>query len=85
MTRQEIERDYQIRNGVIVSPGKFEGEPIYAPYFWEIGMDGFADSDDGKTYRFRITDEDRKLFPEIPRRRRSLHLYEDSQGFVYVI
>ena len=25
---------YRSRNGVITSPGKFEGEPLYAPYFW---------------------------------------------------
>jgi len=25
--------------GMIANPGKFEGEPIYVPYFWEIGQE----------------------------------------------
>lgn len=26
----------------ITSPGKFEGEPIFAPYYWNLGLEGPA-------------------------------------------
>lgn len=38
MTRKEIAETYKVdERGVIRSPGKFEGEPIYVPYFWDEG------------------------------------------------
>lgn len=88
MTRQDILNSYNVSNGRIVSPGKFEGEPIFAPYFWDIALSGFADSDNGTVYGFRINKDDsaHKEFPELKPwlgRSRSLKLFEDSQGFVY--
>ena len=68
--------------GRIRSPGKFEGEPIYVPYYWEAFLSGFADRDDGSRIGFDITPEDRALFPEIPAKRRTINLYERSDGFV---
>ena len=29
MTKKEIKETYQVENGIIKSPGKFEGEPSY--------------------------------------------------------
>lgn len=66
---------------IIRSPGKFEGEARYVPHYWEIYLEGFADSDDGKVLRFKITKEDRELFPEL-KKRRMVSLVEDDQGFV---
>lgn len=88
MNRDEIEKSYTILDGRIVSPGKFEGEPIFAPYYWDIGLSGFADSDNGKVYGFRFTNsgDDFKLWPELKEwlgRKRSMKLWEDSQGFVH--
>jgi len=89
MTRQEILAIYRVDDtGRIISPGKFEGEPIFAPYFWNIGLQGFADSDNGKAYGFRINkdDEAHKEFPELKKwlgRKRSLRLFESDTGFVY--
>lgn len=75
-------------NGRITQPGKFEGEPIFAPYFWQVGLEGFADSDNGKVYTFRFVNgcTDFALWPELKRwlgRKRTIRLFEDSQGFVY--
>ena len=68
-------------NGVIRSPGKFEGEMYYVPIFWGIGMEGFADGDYGENgFRFRITAEDRKKYPGLTGR--SLRLIQRSDGFV---
>lgn len=75
-------------SGRITSPGKFEGEPLFAPVFWGIALDGFADGDDGRTYTFRVPKSDpmRAEFPELTEflgRSRTLRLREDSQGFVH--
>ena len=50
-------------NGVITSPGKFEGEQNYVPYFWNLGLDGCADTDispdsftDDETHSNYLTD-----------------------------
>uniref|UniRef100_A0A6M3JYZ0 Uncharacterized protein n=1 Tax=viral metagenome TaxID=1070528 RepID=A0A6M3JYZ0_9ZZZZ len=66
---------------MVRSPGKFECEARYVPYYWAIGLDGFADDDDGTVFSFRITPEDRVLFPEL-RRRRVIRLMETNNGFV---
>ena len=81
MTRAEIELAYKVVNGRIVSPGKFEGEMIYVPHFWEIFLDGFADRDNGNVLGFDVSAEDKKEFPEL-RKRRTVKLYERSDGFV---
>lgn len=90
MTREEVMRVYKVEGERIISPGKFEGEPIFAPHYWQIGLEGFADFDDGKAYRFRFkkADEDYKLWPELKKwlgRKRSMLLVEDSQGFVHCL
>jgi len=89
MTRQEILAQYRVDEiGRIISPGKFEREPIFAPYFWDIALNGFADSDNGKVFSFRINKDDpaHKEFPELKRwlgRKRSLRLLITETGFVY--
>jgi hypothetical protein len=84
MTRKETLRDYDVdERGRICSPGKFEGEPIYAPHYWFLGLEGWSDRDDGKVMGFNISPEDRAEFPEIPKNRRTINLEESEQGFVY--
>lgn len=89
MTRDEVLRSYDVdKDGRIVSPGQFEGEPIFGPHFWDLAMQGFSDTDDGGVYRFRFKNgcDDFKEWPELKRwlgRKRSLKLWQDGQGFVY--
>src|SRR5215211_4995867 len=52
MTRLDIESEYDVENGQITSPGKFEGEPVYTPYFWESYLNGFFDDDDDGVLSF---------------------------------
>lgn len=82
MTRHDVEVRYEVENGRIVTPGKFEGEMLYVPYFWDAFMHGFADRDDGTVVGFDITPEDREEFPEIPKRKRTIRLMERDDGFV---
>ncbi len=67
--------------GTVADPGKFEGEAIYVPYYWDVYVNGGADRDDGRVLGFDIVAEDKALFPEL-KRRRTVKLIEDEQGFV---
>jgi hypothetical protein len=72
----------------ITSPGKFEGEPIFAPHYWNIALEGFADADNGTAYTFKFTNDqdDFALWPELRQwlgRKRTLVLIEDDQGFIH--
>lgn len=66
---------------MVSGPGKFEGEASYVPYFWELYLEGCADGDDGEVLRFEVTKDDRRIFPEL-KGRRSVRLFESSEGFV---
>jgi hypothetical protein len=80
--RTAILKHYDVDvNGRIRSPGKFEGEMLYVPYFWDVGLDGFADTDNGTVWGFKVTKEDKLMFPEL-KRKRSVRLAERDDGFV---
>ena len=81
MTRADIERDYAVVDGIITSPGKFESEAIYVPYFWDAYLNGGADRDDGTVLGFDVTPEDKQQFPEL-KGRRTVKLYQRDDGFV---
>jgi hypothetical protein len=80
--RQEIEANYTINNGVITSPGAFEGEALYVPYFWDLYLTQGADDDDGITLTFIVTTTDLAYFPELEGIEK-LHIWQDDNGFVY--
>lgn len=66
MTRAEILKMYDVdEHGVIRSPGKFEGEMLYVPYFWQAYLNGGADNDDGEYLRFDVNEHDLALYPEL--------------------
>lgn len=77
--RLALEEDYPLGEGdLIEAPGKFEGEPLWAPYFWEQD----ADEDDGEgVYTYHVTEKDRAIFPEL-KAIKTVFLEEDDQGFV---
>jgi hypothetical protein len=86
-----IRKEYTADNaGRITDPGKFEGEPIFAPYFWDLALQGFADDDNGQVFKFKFAfgEQDKAIladWPELAKwlgRKRTLHMSEDSQGFV---
>jgi len=81
MTREEIESQYKVEHGRIVSPGQFEGEMIYVPYFWDAFLNGMADRDSGKFLGFNIGPEEKAMFPEL-KKRRTVTLYQREDGFV---
>ena len=74
-------KDRTYYEDLVKGPGKFEGEQPYVPYYWEVYLDGFADSDNGEQLSFVVSPEDKKLFPELKNRKR-IKLIETDQGFV---
>jgi hypothetical protein len=68
---------------IIHDPGKFEGEHISVPHFWDLVLDGKDEEVyDGDTLvSFIVIDsDDRAQFPDLTEY--GLLLWEDSQGFV---
>ena len=66
ITREETLKQYTVNdNGVIQTPGKFEGEMLYAPYFWDCYLEGLHDLEDGDDVVFAIQEEDFDEFPEL--------------------
>jgi hypothetical protein len=83
MTRAQILADYRVsESGRIESPGKFEGEMLYVPFFWDAFLNGMADRDGGTVIGFDITPEDRQMFPELGKRKRTVRIYQRDDGFV---
>lgn len=77
---------FSANGGVIVSPGKFEGQPSWLPPFWEAALDGFCDVEyeepDGTMVAvFELDAQDKQRFP-IMATSRELEVWEDGQGFV---
>ena len=63
------------------------GEAVYVPAYWDLGLNGCADVDDGPLQSFAIGSEDMAQWPELLDNLRGsagdwLHLYERSDGFV---
>jgi hypothetical protein len=86
MTRQEVLETYSVRDGVIENLGKFEGEAIFVPAFWDESANGMCNEisfPDGETiYVAELTDNDRKEWPEIDPDTFALLMSESDQGFV---
>jgi hypothetical protein len=74
------------RDTIIHDPGKFEGEHVSVPHFWEQTLDGCTDevfADDIQYSFIVIDDDDRAQFPDL--KEYGLVVYEDSQGFVHAL
>lgn len=92
MKRDEIKAEYDVDDdGTIQSPGRFEGEAIYAPHFYDATLDGCAEElsymEDGcgeYAALVEIDDDDRREFPEIPASMTHVLVMQSDLGFVGV-
>ena len=75
ITREQIEKDYKIHDGIIRSPGKFEGEPVYVPFFYDWSLE-CGDS------TVMITEPDIVQFPELTGYS-AIIVGESGNGFVF--
>jgi len=83
MTKQEILEQYDVdKHGIIKDPGKFEGEMLYAPYFYDAGGgDDTVYDGDTPIDIFIIEGEDLAEFPEL-KGTYAVALSESDQGFI---
>jgi len=64
--RDELLRQYEVnRKGVILTPGKFAGQMLYVPHFWDRYLSGSADDTTAGFITCFITEEEKKEFPEL--------------------
>lgn len=90
--RAQIEREFNVVDGIIRTPGKFEGEAIYVPYFYWAMLNGCGDTidlswDDENTAMidvFHVTADDIIEFPELADRE-TVELWWDDNGFVWEV
>ena len=72
---------------IIREPGKFEGEHISVPYFWDFAMESGGQDvygSDETLYSFFVIDsDDRAKFPDLTEY--GICLYESDQGFVNAV
>ena len=67
ITREQIQAELQVDgHGIIRSPGKFEGEPVWVRWAYEVEMNGFAELTkyDG-IQAVEVEAADVKEFPEL--------------------
>lgn len=80
----EVE-DYKVVKGIIVSPGKFEGEPYWMPTIYDMVLSGMADESmhDGTTAydAFKI-DTDLSILTGLPVQDAFLVIWSDDSSFV---
>jgi hypothetical protein len=77
-TRKELKKEFDTyADGIIRSPGKFEGQPLYVPYFWEQKPDAIK----GNVMCYEVLPKDKSEFPEL-KGRKVIKLIEDDMGFV---
>lgn len=81
MKRNDVVESFEHNGLQITQPGKFEGEPIWAPYFWFAYLNGMADEDDGNVITFFVSNEDLDQFPELVDIEK-VQLVESESGFV---
>ena len=73
-TFQELEQQFTVKNGIIRNPGKFEGETLATPFYYEIMLDG-----EGAVIEIEPSD---RLDFDIDDKYNYVYVYEDSMGFV---
>ena len=87
---RNIREEYDVKDGIIQNPGKFECEPEWVPYYWELALDGEGEDVseyddegeliDGSATRFTVDHEESDAFGlECGA---TVEVFEDSQGFV---
>ena len=89
-----IREEYDVKDGIIQNPGKFECEPEWVLYYWELAMNGEGEdvteyTDDGETageiageiaFRFTVDPDEADAFGlECGA---TVEIFQDSQGFV---
>ena len=84
ITRHDIMQDYDVENDIIYTPGMFESEFIWSPYWYELTMMGDGEVIDEGVTLLEITDEDRDEWPELDGDSTHIAVAVSDQGFVSI-
>jgi len=80
---KEKERILRACDDCVSHPGKFEGEPIYSPYFYELSLNGMGELvGEGNEQAFELEALDFYLFSELEGVELIL-TWQDEAGFHY--
>lgn len=53
-TLKKVLERYEVENGIITSPGQFEGQPVYLPEAVNLWIQGFEDEEDPPEVRVTL-------------------------------
>lgn len=82
VTRAETLSEYDVSSfGEIVTLGKFERAPVFAPHFYECMLEGDGAHEGRGRWRIEVLPEDRAEFPELGCAQ-SVLIWESDDGFV---
>jgi hypothetical protein len=76
-TITDLEKEFIVKNGIIQNPGKFEGEPLSTPFYYDIMVNGEGEF-------ITIEPSDRVQFPNIPDNKEIAYVTEDENGFASI-
>jgi len=76
-TITDLQKEFQVKNGIIQNPGKFEGEPLSTPFYYDLMLNGEGEFID-------IELSDRVQFPNIPEDKQIAFVTETDQGFAKI-
>lgn len=69
MNRELVLTMFQVdETGIIRTPGPFEGQNLYIPYFWYLHISGYREDVQNGIVTFQVRMEDRAQFPELSNR-----------------
>jgi hypothetical protein len=79
MIRQDIEQQFTVCHGFIVSDGRYHGQPVFIPYYWAAVVEGAgADRQSQGRYYFDVILDDLLEFPEL-KGVRTVELWRDDE------
>lgn len=84
ITRLDIFQDYDVEDDIISTPGLFEGDYIWAPYWYEMMMLGEGDPIDDGVELLEVVDDDRSEWPELDGDTTHVAVAINEQGFVSI-
>ena len=82
---QNIREEYDVKDGIIQNPGKYELEHVWVPYYWDLALDGDGEDeldDDGEVLATRFVGDSEEAEAFGLECGATVELFEDSQGFV---
>lgn len=80
--RADVQMRYDVdESGRIRSPGRFEASMIFVPYLWEQYKNRDHTELEGGEIYIKVTEEDKKLFPEL-NAATGAYLLKDDFGYI---